>query len=176
MSTSEFLTCHLIRSDRNANLGVDRQRIRAASQFVHLFSAHRSSSFWFYFTERVFSQLLLPPLFIQEERTSGKFRRTTRLLVASGCYSLTTTVHSCGSGRVQSERVTASALQAATIHSLFVRAAAIECSIGIVQMYRAEKKVSVRGSQKFLPGPAWLLLSKTYKDFFSALYYVAIRL
>ena len=32
------------------------------------------------------------------------------------------------------------------------------------------EKVFERGCEKFLPGPAWLLLSKTYKDFFSTLY------
>ena len=31
------------------------------------------------------------------------------------------------------------------------------------------KKVFVCGCEKFLPGPAWLLLSKTCKDFFSGL-------
>ena len=42
-------------------------------------------------------------------------------------------------------------------------------SLLIAKKYRAEKKVFVRGCKEFLPGPAWLLLSKTYKDFFSAL-------
>ena len=36
------------------------------------------------------------------------------------------------------------------------------------------RKVFERGCKIFLSGPAWLLLSKTYKDFFSALYMVLL--
>ena len=35
-----------------------------------------------------------------------------------------------------------------------------------VTTYREGKKWFVLGSEKFLPGPAWLLLSKIYKSFF----------
>ena len=56
----------------------DRQGIRAASQFIHLSSAHRSSSFWFYFTDPVLSQLLLPLLLplSNQERKEWKNNRT----------------------------------------------------------------------------------------------------
>ena len=44
------------------------------------------------------------------------------------------------------------------------------CS-GIYKLHtELREKVLVHGFEKFLPGPASLLLSKTYEDFFSALY------